>query len=60
MLPPKAVLHTHDTLGTVVSAMLHHKVDLIPVQDQGLIVGVVLMTDVFDSVAQFIMEGGRS
>ena len=60
MAPPKALLNVDDTLGAVVSAMLQHKVDLVPVLDGGRVVGVVLMTDIFDNVAQYIMEGGNS
>ncbi len=60
MAPPKAVVNVADPLGVVVNTMLQHNVDLIPVRDGDKIVGVVLMTDIFDRVAQHIMEqGGR-
>jgi CBS domain-containing protein/cytidylate kinase len=58
MAPPKAIVNVADPLGVVVSTMLQHKVDLVPVLDGDRVVGVVLMTDIFDSVAQHIMEHG--
>jgi hypothetical protein len=38
--------------------MLHHGVDLVPVLEGQRVAGVVLMTNIFDIVAQFIMEHG--
>lgn len=60
MNPPVALVSVTDTVGTVVGAMLQHRVDLVPVLDGGRVVGVVLMTDIFDNVAQYVMEGGGS
>jgi CBS domain-containing protein len=40
--------------------MLHYSVDLIPVVDGRKPVGVVLMTDVFDTVAEHIIERGKA
>jgi hypothetical protein len=40
--------------------MIHHGVDLIPVLEGDKVVGVVLMTNIFDIVAQFIIEHGGS
>jgi hypothetical protein len=34
-------------------------VDLVPVLDGEKVAGVILMTNIFDIVAQFIMEYGR-
>jgi predicted transcriptional regulator len=45
-----------DTLSTVVSTMLQHNVDLIPVTDGERTIGVILMTDVFDSIAEYVLE----
>ena len=56
MLPIRAVVSVNDTLGTVVSSMLAHDVDLIPVTDGDRTVGVIMMTDVFDNVAEYILE----
>ena len=51
----------NDSLSTVISTMLHHGIDLLPVLDGEQIAGVVVMTNIFDIVAQFIMEhGGKS
>ncbi len=56
MAPIRAVVAAGDTLSTVVSTMLEHDVDLIPVTDGDRTVGVIMMTDVFDNVAQYILE----
>jgi CBS domain-containing protein/cytidylate kinase len=45
-----------DDVSAVVAAMLQLRVDLVPVVESRRLVGVVLMTDVFDAVAQFIVE----
>ena len=58
MAPIRATVAHDDTLSTVVSTMLQHDVDLIPVTDGERTVGVILMTDVFDSVAEFGLEQG--
>jgi len=58
MAPIRATVAHDDTLSTVVSTMLQHNVDLIPVTDGERTVGVILMTDVFDSVAEFVLEQG--
>ena len=61
MVPVRGAVQASDSLSTVVSTMLHHGVDLIPVLDGQRVAGVVLMTTVFDIVAQFILEhGGRA
>lgn len=56
MSPIRATVSHDDTLGTVVSTMLEHDVDLVPVTDGAKTVGVVLMTDVFDNVAEYVLE----
>jgi hypothetical protein len=40
--------------------MLYHGVDLVAVLDGEKVAGVVLMTNIFDIVAQFIMEYGQA
>jgi hypothetical protein len=40
--------------------MLFHRVDLVAVLDGEKVAGVVLMTNIFDIVAQFIMEYGQA
>jgi cytidylate kinase/predicted transcriptional regulator len=47
-----------DSLSTVISTALFHGVDLIPVLDGDRVAGVVVMTNIFDLVAQFIIEHG--
>ena len=60
MVGIKGTVQVSDSLSTVISSMLHHGVDLIPVLDGRKLAGVVLMTNIFDIVAQFVMEhGGR-
>jgi hypothetical protein len=39
--------------------MLYHGVDLVAVLDGEKVAGVVLMTNIFDIIAQFIMEYGQ-
>lgn len=60
MSPVRATVSHDDTLGTVVSTMLEHDVDLVPVTDGAKTVGVVLMTDVFDNVAEYVLERSAS
>ena len=58
MVPIKGTVQIDDSLSTVISTMLAHGVDLVPVLDGEKVAGVVLMTNIFDIVAQFIMEHG--
>ncbi len=58
MVPIKGTVQVHDSLSTVLSTMLHHGIDLVPVMDGSKVAGVVLMTNIFDFVAQFVMEQG--
>ena len=59
MVPIKGTVQVDDTLSTVVSTMLFHGVDLVAVLDGEKVAGVVLMTNIFDIIAQFIMEYGQ-
>lgn len=61
MAPIQGTVQMETDLSSVVSIMLEKKLDLIPVLKGDKIVGVILMTDVFDAVCQFIQEhgGGR-
>jgi len=59
MVPIKGTVQVDDTLSTVISTMLYHRVDLVAVLDGEKVAGVVLMTNIFDIVAQFIMEYGQ-
>ncbi len=56
MVPIRGSVKIDDSLSTVVSTMLYHGVDLVPVLDQNKVVGVVLMTNIFDIVSQFVIE----
>jgi cytidylate kinase len=58
MVPIRGTVQVGDSLSTVVTTMLFHEVDLVAVLDGTKIVGVVLMTNIFDIVAQFVMEHG--
>jgi cytidylate kinase/CBS domain-containing protein len=60
MVPIRGSVQVNDSLSTVISTMLHHGVDLVPVLDGQTVAGVVLMTNIFDIVAQFVMEHGGS
>ncbi len=59
MVPIKGTVQIDDTLSTVISTMLHHGIDLVPVLDGEKVAGVILMTNIFDIAAQFIMEYGQ-
>jgi cytidylate kinase len=60
MVPIKGTVQIDDNLSTVISTMLFHGIDLVPVLDGERVAGVVLMTNIFDIVAQFIMEHGKN
>lgn len=59
MAPIRATVEPDDPLSTVITSMIRYGVDLIPVTEGEAIVGVVLMTDIFDLVAQYIMENSN-
>ncbi len=59
MVPIKGTVQVDDSLSTVISTMLYHGVDLVAALDGEKVAGVVLMTNIFDIVAQFIMEYGQ-
>jgi len=58
MLPTRISVAIDDPVDTVIGAMLGHDVDLIPVTEGARAVGVVMMTDVFDNVSEFVLERG--
>lgn len=60
MSPIRGTVQRSDELSAVISTMIGHGVDLVPVLDGRKVLGVVLMTDVFDTVGQFVLEQGRS
>lgn len=58
MVPIRGAVQIDDSLSTVITTMLYHSIDLVAVLDGTKVAGVVLMTNIFDVVAQFIMEHG--
>ena len=58
MVPIRGTVQVDDSLSTVITTMLHYGVDLVAVLDGKKVAGVVLMTNIFDIVAQFVMEYG--
>jgi cytidylate kinase len=56
MAPIRSTVRPDDDLSVVVGTMLQHEVDLVPVVSDRRSVGVILMTDVFDTVAEHVME----
>jgi len=58
MVPIRGAVQIDDSLSTVITTMLYHGIDLVAVLDGTKVVGVVLMTNIFDIVAQFVMEHG--
>ncbi|NNM06322.1 MAG: CBS domain-containing protein [Gemmatimonadetes bacterium] len=59
MVPTRVSVAHDDPVDTVVSSMLEHDVDLIPVTKGARPVGVVMMTDVFDNVSEYVLERGK-
>jgi CBS domain-containing protein len=59
MVPIRGTVQVNASLSSVITTMLSHGIDLVAVLDGTRVVGVVLMTEIFDIVAQFIMEHGR-
>jgi CBS domain-containing protein len=60
MEPIKGLVGIDEPLSHVITKMIDLGVDIIPVVDGEKVAGVVLMTDIFDIVAQFVIEqGGR-
>jgi cytidylate kinase/CBS domain-containing protein len=59
MVPIRGAVQVDDTLSTIITTMLHHGIDLVPVLDGKKVAGVVLMTNIFDIVANFVMEHGE-
>ena len=60
MVPIRVSVAHDDPVDTVVGSMLGHDVDLIPVMEGARTVGVVMMTDVFDNVSEYVLERGRN
>lgn len=60
MRPVRGTVTVNDPLSTVITTMIHHQIDLVPVLDGRKVAGIVLMTAVFDAVAEFIAEHGGS
>ncbi len=60
MEPIRGTVTLGDTLGAVVTTMIHHGIDLVPVLDGDKAVGVILMTDVFYTVGQHVLESGKA
>lgn len=60
MSPVRGTVTVDDPLSTVITTMIHHQIDLVPVLDGKRVAGLVLMTEVFDAVAEFIAEHAGS
>jgi CBS domain-containing protein len=61
MAEVKGIVAPNTPLSEVVTKMIRDRVDLAPVVEEGKIIGIVIMTNIFDIVAEFIMEhGGRA
>lgn len=56
MSKPKGVVKTDQPLSSVITSMVEHGLDVVPVLDDQTVVGVVLMTDVFEAVAKYILD----
>jgi CBS domain-containing protein len=58
MTPVRGTVDSSADLSRVVSTMLLQHVDLVPVLDGKRVEGVVLMSDVFHRVAEYVLEHG--
>lgn len=58
MRPLRALVQEDAPLSRVITTMLHHEMDMLPVAEGDKLVGVVLMTEIFDIIAEFVMEQG--
>ncbi len=58
LTPIKGMVEPNDPISVVITTAIQHRIDLVPVVLNHKIVGVILMTDLFDAVAEFIIERG--
>ena len=56
MTPIKGTVEPDAPLSVVLDAALTHEIDVVPVAEGQKALGVVLMIDIFDTVAEFIIE----
>lgn len=52
MSPIRCTVAPGDELSEVIITMLQHEVDLVPVVEAGRTIGVVVMTEIFDAIAE--------
>jgi cytidylate kinase/CBS domain-containing protein len=55
-VPVRGTAKLDDSLTVVITTMIHFRFDVVPVMDGDKVAGVVLMTELFDTVANYIME----
>jgi CBS domain-containing protein len=55
-VPVRGTAKLDDSLTVVITTMIHFRFDVVPVMDGDTVAGVVLMTELFDTVADYIME----
>jgi CBS domain-containing protein len=55
-VPVRGTAKLDDSLTVVITTMIHFRFDVVPVMDGDKVAGVVLMTELFDTVADYIME----
>ncbi len=60
MTPILGTVRPDQGLSVVVTTMIQNGFDLIPVMEEDKVIGVILMTEVFDRVSQYIMENRAS
>jgi CBS domain-containing protein len=56
MVPVRGTAKLDDELTIVLTTMIHYRFDIVPVMSGDKVAGVVLMTEIFDTVANFILE----
>jgi cytidylate kinase/CBS domain-containing protein len=56
MVPVRGTAKLDDDLTVVLTTMIHYRFDIVPVMAGDKVVGVVLMTEIFDTVANYVVE----
>jgi cytidylate kinase/CBS domain-containing protein len=56
MVPVRGTAKLDDDLTVILTTMIHYRFDIVPVMDGDKVAGVALMTDIFDTVGNYILE----
>jgi cytidylate kinase len=56
MVPVRGTAKIDDDLTVVLTTMIHYRFDIVPIMEGDKVAGVALMTELFDTVTNFVME----